>query len=440
MAVALLQADAICLTEALAGVAASPHPWLLLSADAVRAGAALLVLQVVQDELARQQGRTAAAVEAANAALQRRLLRYMCHHIRIPAQALTAAVEAAGAPSTAAERVLQAAARSAAAAVSHVLDELGALDAWMDGTVTLHQAVVPVADLLDAILAAVPSTLPRGVRVVGAVDPSAPTATAADKDRLFDVAMNFVDNACAATPAGSVVRVTAAGCAAAVPTPLELAEALQRPAWPPEDEAASMRKPRRQRVPVGAHFLLIVHDGGGGISPADMAKLFSPFERLEGTSETGLSLAISKRIMDLHGGAVGCDSAPSRGTTFWLSVRAAADDSVVLVARSESDGRDASHATVAPPSSGGSAQRYLHQPTAADMLHRKSFSGRSLPTSCSPAAALAPHAAHGSPPCIAVSGPAAAHTGDFTAPSVAVSVPPSPATERTRSRAVWTEL
>jgi hypothetical protein len=70
---------------------------------------------------------------------------------------------------------------------------------------------------------------------------------------------------------------------------------------------------------------LSVTDTGRGIAPEKIGLLFQPFERL-GVSEstaiegTGIGLAISKRLIELMGGAIGVDSAPGQGSTFWIEL------------------------------------------------------------------------------------------------------------------------
>ncbi len=75
---------------------------------------------------------------------------------------------------------------------------------------------------------------------------------------------------------------------------------------------------RAASVP-GGSLRVEVQDTGAGISPEDMARLFTPFG--QGRSDisreqgTGLGLAIVKGIMEAHGGAVAIASVPNKGTT-----------------------------------------------------------------------------------------------------------------------------
>jgi len=69
-------------------------------------------------------------------------------------------------------------------------------------------------------------------------------------------------------------------------------------------------------------------DTGIGIAPEDLVRLARPFEQVEGqhsktTQGTGLGLALTKSLIEMHGGALTMESAPGEGTTvsFDLPVR-----------------------------------------------------------------------------------------------------------------------
>ncbi|MDQ3974446.1 MAG: ATP-binding protein, partial [Actinomycetota bacterium] len=67
-----------------------------------------------------------------------------------------------------------------------------------------------------------------------------------------------------------------------------------------------------------------VRDSGPGIDPARRERLFEPFERLGAESSnvegTGLGLALTKQLVERLGGAIGVDTAPGQGTTFWIDL------------------------------------------------------------------------------------------------------------------------
>lgn len=77
----------------------------------------------------------------------------------------------------------------------------------------------------------------------------------------------------------------------------------------------------------GAGFRVEVQDEGPGISPADQRRLFRYFGRLSakptgGESSTGLGMAITRRIVEAHGGEIGVDSVLGAGSTFWFRLPA----------------------------------------------------------------------------------------------------------------------
>lgn len=64
-----------------------------------------------------------------------------------------------------------------------------------------------------------------------------------------------------------------------------------------------------------------VSDQGPGLSPAQIQRLFTPFERLgaerSAVAGTGLGLALSKRLIEAMGGTIGVDS-DGDGACFWI--------------------------------------------------------------------------------------------------------------------------
>jgi len=66
---------------------------------------------------------------------------------------------------------------------------------------------------------------------------------------------------------------------------------------------------------------LRVRDTGIGIKPEDLGKLFVEFQQLDSGSArryegTGLGLALTKKIVEFHGGTIGVESQPGQGSTF----------------------------------------------------------------------------------------------------------------------------
>ena len=70
-----------------------------------------------------------------------------------------------------------------------------------------------------------------------------------------------------------------------------------------------------------------VEDTGIGIPLEDQERLFTPFTQVDGSlarrhEGTGLGLALSKRLTELHGGVIEVRSAPGQGSTFSLRLHA----------------------------------------------------------------------------------------------------------------------
>ena len=66
-----------------------------------------------------------------------------------------------------------------------------------------------------------------------------------------------------------------------------------------------------------------VSDTGVGIQPEDMPKLFLEFSQVDSSASrqaqgTGLGLALCRKFVEMHGGTIGAESVPGRGTTFWF--------------------------------------------------------------------------------------------------------------------------
>ena len=66
-----------------------------------------------------------------------------------------------------------------------------------------------------------------------------------------------------------------------------------------------------------------VQDNGIGIDPIYFNEIFKPFKRLHRQSDykgSGIGLATSKKIVQIHGGRLWVESSPGSGATFFMEV------------------------------------------------------------------------------------------------------------------------
>jgi len=59
-----------------------------------------------------------------------------------------------------------------------------------------------------------------------------------------------------------------------------------------------------------------IADTGVGITPDSLSRVFDPFFSTKGTVGVGISLALTRRVIEDHGGRITVDSSPGRGSTF----------------------------------------------------------------------------------------------------------------------------
>ncbi len=149
------------------------------------------------------------------------------------------------------------------------------------GRMELQPSVFPLADALAASMVMVRERATRqGVDLVTEIDPAVGLVEA-DERKIKQVLFNLLSNAVKFTPQGG--RITLAARAT--------------------DQAVEIS----------------VTDTGIGISPNDQAQIFDEFYQVgPGKTQegTGLGLALTRRLVELHHGELRVESAPGAGSTF----------------------------------------------------------------------------------------------------------------------------
>ena len=72
--------------------------------------------------------------------------------------------------------------------------------------------------------------------------------------------------------------------------------------------------------------LVSIADTGTGIPAEDLERIFEEFQQTDAGAQeregTGLGLALSKRLIELHGGRIWVESEPGKGSTFTFALPA----------------------------------------------------------------------------------------------------------------------
>ncbi len=183
--------------------------------------------------------------------------------------------------------------------INSLLD-LAKLDA---GRMELRYRAGDLSAFLRGLVASItPMAEKKRITLSGHEDVPLPARSYFDQDRLEKVVLNLVFNALKFTPAGGSVEVR----------------------WGLGSEG---------------DVQVQVKDTGIGIARDDLPKLFKRFSQVDAATNrryegTGIGLALAKEIVELHGGWIGVESEPGRGTTmtFTIPLRVEAPDGAEAVA------------------------------------------------------------------------------------------------------------
>ncbi|WP_221936717.1 cell wall metabolism sensor histidine kinase WalK [Skermania sp. ID1734] len=227
------------------------------------------------DTLAEALNRMAGQLQTVEAT-RRRLLADLAHEVRTPISVIDGYLEAIQDGVVAPDQANLELLRNQTARLARLSEDIGAISKAEEGQLDLHLEPVAPADIVaEAIAAASKSFTDHGVELSADVARGLPTVRV-DRQRIAQVLANLLANAVRHSEQGGSVTVTA-------------------------------RRGERHTLEIA------VIDGGDGIAEEHLAHIFDRFYRVDsardrGHGGTGIGLAISKAIVEAHGGLIAAHS------------------------------------------------------------------------------------------------------------------------------------
>ncbi len=181
------------------------------------------------------------------------------------------------------------------------------------GKMELLLSTFPLCKIINESLAILrEKAVKHNIQLDVELRPGADIQIEADERKLKQILFNLLSNAVKFTPNGGSVRVAA--------------RQVQSSRYKVQSLENIDSKLRTQNSELDAAFIEIsVADTGIGIKPEDLGKLFKEFTQLQspytkGYEGTGLGLALTKKLVELHGGAIGVKSEYGKGSTFTFTI------------------------------------------------------------------------------------------------------------------------
>lgn len=172
--------------------------------------------------------------------------------------------------------------------INDVLDmskiEAGSLNLFLEDNVSVDALIKQAVTTGQGLLG------DKSVRLETEIAPDLPPMRA-DRQRVLQILLNIISNACKFTEQGAI----------------------------------KVRAAHRDN-----HVTLSVEDTGPGIAPEDQPLVFEPFKQTEAGLRqhggTGLGMPIARSLAEAHGGRLWLESAPGKGSTFYVELPVQAAD------------------------------------------------------------------------------------------------------------------
>lgn len=215
----------------------------------------------------------------------------------------------------------------------HLLELINAvldLSKIESGKMELYLETFSIAELLDEVGTVIRPLADRNENAYNVHIDERLSSMRADQTKVRQSLLNLLSNACKFTSRGNISLNV---------------QSL------PEDKVA-----------------FVVSDTGVGMNPEQVSKLFTPFTQADSSTTrryggTGLGLTISKKFVEMMGGAITVESAEGKGTTFTMTLPRMIQDEQTHSARNAEDGSKSNAVS-------GTVLAIDDDPTVHDLLRR----------------------------------------------------------------------
>jgi two-component system sensor histidine kinase ChiS len=182
----------------------------------------------------------------------------------------------------------------------------------------LQPKPVSIREIVESVLNLCQSLVSRkNVQLINAISPQLPWAYA-DENRLQQILYNLVGNAIKFTEEG-FVGISAVYSQHSEPQRAEGSDRLGLQLNIQDDSTLAAQEA------MGGYLLVTVSDTGIGIPADKHQSIFESFEQADGSTSrdyggTGLGLAVTKQLVELHGGTLTVQSIVGKGSQFTFSL------------------------------------------------------------------------------------------------------------------------